>query len=282
MNQLNLNLSCEFFPTATVQGAEKLKIVRERLNQHLKLNYFSITYGAGGSNQDRSLALIEKICAEKVIPAIAHLTCVGAKKQDLLSLLQHYQNLGVYGIMALRGDLPSGDVWGGDLKTAADLVALIKENFPNFKIKVAAYPEKHPKASTLSEDLKVLKEKADLGADEAVSQYFFNPEAFLYFRDEAIKMGINIPLTAGIMPIMNFRQLASFSDNCGADLPRWIRNKLAEYENDQPSLWDFGNEVVAKICQRLISEGVNNLHFYSMNKAEPILAVARQLGWING
>lgn len=276
-----VRVSCEFFPTATPQGAENLAQVRRDLAV-LHCEYYSVTYGAGGSTQDRTLQLVQRICEEKNAPPVMpHLTCVSATRAMLEELLDIYQNLGITRLMALRGDMPAGSYYQGELQDAAELVQLVREKWgERAHIAIAAYPEKHPRAKTPADDLAHFKRKCEAGANEAVTQYFFNPDAFLRFRDEAAASGITVPIVPGIMPITNYVQLARFSDACGAELPRWIRKRLEALQHDQQALLDFGLDVVSGLCARLIQEGVPALHFYSMNRSEALLNLGRRLGWI--
>lgn len=274
-------ISCEFFPTATEQGGENLAKVRRDLTV-FDCEYFSVTYGAGGSTQERTLKLVRRICEEDERPVMPHLTCISATYAELEALLDTYQLMGIKRLLALRGDVPPGSFYMGELDSAADLVQLVRKKWGDTAhIVVAAYPEKHPRAKTPRDDLEALKIKSEAGANEAVTQYFFNADAFLRFRDEACAMGIEIPLVPGIMPITNYRQLARFSDACGAELPRWIRKRLEAYEHDVEALQLFGTEVVASLCERLVKEGAPALHFYSMNRSQAILAIGRALSWID-
>lgn len=276
-----LTISCEFFPTNTNQGAEKLKIVRDQLAD-FKPEYFSVTYGAGGSTQERTWDLVKQIHLENRIPVMPHLTCVSTDKNLIIKLLDDYYQLGIRKIMTLRGDMPSGTYYAGEVESVVDLIYLIRDRFgDDIDISVAAYPEIHPRAQNPNQDLNHFCKKMQAGANQAVTQYFFNVDAYLYFRDEVIKKGINQPIIAGIMPITNFHQLARFSDSCGADLPFWIRKRLQAFGDDLPSLQQFGHEVVVKICQSLIREGVEKLHFYSMNKAESVINIINDLGFAN-
>lgn len=275
-----LPISCEFFPTATPQGAENLAVVRRELAV-FDCEYYSVTYGAGGSTQERTLRLVERICQEGERPVMPHMTCVSATCEQIETLLDVYRTMGITRLLALRGDVPPGSYYLGELGSAAELVALIRRKWGDgAHIVVAAYPEKHPRARSPREDLEAFKIKCEAGANEAVTQYFFNADAYLRFRDEAVALGIAVPIVPGIMPITNYNQLALFSDSCGAELPRWIRNRLEAYQDDSESLIAFGTEVVAGLCERLVREGAPSLHFYSMNRAEAMLAVGRALGWI--
>ena len=272
-------LSCEFFPTATPEGAEKLAAVRRELS-YLQCEYYSVTYGAGGSTRDRTMNLVARLVAENGPPVMPHLTCVASTEAEIRALLDEYQQLGIYRLMALRGDMPSGAFENAGFSTAKHLVAYVRELWgEKARIFVAAYPEVHPRAHTPAEDLRAFHEKVQAGATDAVTQYFFNVEAFLRFRDDALALGIDIPIVPGIMPISNFTQLSRFSDACGAEIPRWLRKRLEALQDDLPALCDYGADVVADICERLIAEGVPSLHFYSMNRADLIGALCARLGW---
>lgn len=274
-------ISCEFFPTATPQGGENLAAVRRDLAV-FNCEYYSVTYGAGGSTQERTLQLVQRICKENERPVMPHMTCVSATRKEIEALLDVYQELGINRLLTLRGDAPPGSDYLGELGSAAELIGLVRQKWGDKAyIVIAAYPEKHPRARTSRDDLDAFKMKCDAGANEAVTQYFFNADAFLHFRDEVATMGIGIPIVPGIMPITNYIQLARFSDNCGAELPRWIRNRLEIYQDDTETLLDFGTDVIAALCERLVREGVPALHFYSMNRSEAILAIGRKLRWID-
>ena len=272
-------LSCEFFPTATPEGAEKLAAVRREL-AYLQCEYYSVTYGAGGSTRDRTMNLVARLVAENGPPVMPHLTCVASSEADIRSLLDDYRALGIYRLMALRGDMPSGAFENAGFTTAEQLVAYVRELWGNnARIFVAAYPEVHPRAHTPAADLRAFRDKVAAGATDAVTQYFYNVEAFLRFRDDALALGIDIPIVPGIMPISTFNQLSRFSDACGAEIPRWLRKRLETLQDDLPALCDYGADVVAGICERLIAEGVPSLHFYSMNRADLIGALCARLGW---
>ena len=272
-------LSCEFFPTATPEGAEKLAAVRREL-AYLQCEYYSVTYGAGGSTRDRTMNLVARLVAENGPPVMPHLTCVASSEADIRSLLDDYRALGIYRLMALRGDMPSGAFENAGFTTAQQLVAYVRELWGNnARIFVAAYPEVHPRAHTPAADLQAFRDKVAAGATDAVTQYFYNVEAFLRFRDEALALGIDVPIVPGIMPISNFNQLSRFSDACGAEIPRWLRKRLEALQDDLPALCDYGADVVAGICERLIAEGVPALHFHSMNRADLIGELCKRLGW---
>lgn len=276
---MSIALSCEFFPPKSDEGAVKLMGVAGQFAQALAPEYFSVTYGAGGSTQERSFATVRAIQQESGVPAAPHLSCIGSTREGIATLLDDYRALGIRRIVALRGDLPSGMRDPGDFRYASELVAFIREHSgAHFHIEVAAYPEFHPQALNAEADLRHFKEKVDAGADGAITQYFYSIEAYSRFVDDCTRRGLTIPIVPGIMPISNYTQLARFSDACGADLPRWLRKRLEAYGDDLPSLRAFGHEVVAALCVRLIEEGAPALHFYTMNQAEPTLALCRDAG----
>ena len=276
---MSIALSCEFFPPKSDEGAAKLMGVAGQFAQALAPEYFSVTYGAGGSTQERSFATVRAIQHESGVPAAPHLSCIGSTREGIAALLDDYRALGIRRIVALRGDLPSGMRDPGDFRYASELVAFIREHSgAHFHIEVAAYPEFHPQALNAEADLRHFKEKVDAGADGAITQYFYSIEAYSRFVEDCTRLGLTIPIVPGIMPISNYTQLARFSDACGADLPRWLRKRLEAYGDDLPSLRAFGHEVVAALCVRLIEEGAPALHFYTMNQAEPTLALCRDAG----
>ncbi|MBM3408595.1 MAG: methylenetetrahydrofolate reductase [NAD(P)H] [Betaproteobacteria bacterium] len=270
-------VSFEFFPPNTTEGEARLRGVHQRLAQ-AKPEYFSVTYGAGGATRDKTLRTVLEIVAagSKVAP---HLSCIGATRESVDELLALYRSQGIRKLVALRGDLPSGMVDTGDFRFAVDLVRHIRATTGDwFGIAVAAYPEVHPQASSAQADLEALVAKVGAGADTAITQYFYNVDAFLWFRDAAVAAGVCAPIVPGIMPIGNYRQLTRFSDACGAEIPRWIRQRLAQYGEDLQAIRAFGHEVVAAQCRRLVAEGVDALHFYTMNQAEPTLELLAASG----
>lgn len=270
-------ISFEFFPPKTDVGAEKLRAVHQELQQ-LNPEFFSITYGAGGSTRERTLAAIDDFNG-KGTPVAPHLSCIGDDKARIAELLDLYKAKGIDRIVALRGDLPSGQVGLGELPYAQDLVRFIREHSgDHFHIEVAAYPEMHPQSEAFDQDIKRFVEKANAGADAAITQLFFNPDAYFYFLDRVEKSGVNIPIAPGIMPITNASSLIRFADSTGADIPRWIRKQLASYGDDSKSIQAFGHEVVFKLCERLIAGGAPSLHFYSMNQTEPTRQLVIDLG----
>jgi methylenetetrahydrofolate reductase (NADPH) len=271
------SFSFELFPPQTPEGLEKLRVTRSQLAQ-LHPAYFSVTYGAGGSTRDRTLGVVAELQAEgqKVAP---HLSCVAATRASTAEMLERYRASGIDRIVALRGDLPSGMVEIGEFRYASDLVAFIRERFGDaFHIEVAAYPEYHPQARSAEDDLRNFERKVKAGADAAITQYFFNADAYYYFRDQCEALGISIPIVPGIMPISRFTQLARFSDACGAEIPRWIRRKLEGFGDDAASIRAFGLDVVTRLCDDLLRNGAPGLHFYTLNQAGAVTTIWQRLG----
>lgn len=274
----NIPISFEFFPPNTPTGVEKLRATRASL-QAFKPEFFSVTYGAGGAAQAKTMNTVLEMKAEGLSVA-PHISCIGSTRDSIEQLLAQYHQAGINRIVALRGDLPSGSGLGhgGQFQYAADLVRFVREKFNNdFSIEVAAYPEKHPQSESPQNDLKAFVNKANAGADAAITQYFFNPDAYFRFRDEAVKAGVSIPIMPGIMPITNYTQLARFSDACGAEIPRWIRQRLAGFGDDTDSVKAFGHEVVTNLCETLVAGGVPGLHFYTLNQPAPTIALCEAL-----
>ncbi|MDQ2820426.1 MAG: methylenetetrahydrofolate reductase [NAD(P)H] [Pseudomonadota bacterium] len=270
------NFSIEFYPPKTVEGADKLRIARGKLAQ-LNPKYFSVTFGAGGSTQQGTLDTVLDIQAEGH-DAAPHLSCVGGTRASVRAILQEFQQKGIKRLVALRGDLPSGYGGAGELRYANELVEFIRaETGDWFHIEVAAYPEVHPQARSPQDDLQNFARKVQAGADAAITQYFYNADAYFQFRDAARKLGVDVPIVAGIMPITNYTQLLRFSDMCGAEIPRWVRLKLASFGDDSASIKAFGVDVVTALCERLLAGGAPGLHFYSMNQAVPTMAVWERL-----
>jgi methylenetetrahydrofolate reductase (NADPH) len=262
--------SIEFFPPKTPEGAEKLRVTRAKLAE-LRPAYFSVTFGAGGSTQQGTHDTVLEIKREGHLVA-PHLSCVGRSRDDLRAMLTEYKSQGIRRLVALRGDLPSGygavDFSSGEFRYASELVEFIRaETGGWFHIEVAAYPEVHPQAKSPQDDLQNLVRKVRAGADAAITQYFYNTDAYFRFVDDARKAGIDVPIVAGVMPITNYSQLSRFSDMCGAEIPRWIRLKLASFGDDSASIRAFGLDVVTSLCERLLAGGAPGLHFYSLNQA---------------
>jgi len=264
--------SVEFFPPKTEKGVENWRAALQELAR-MEPAFYSVTFGAGGSTREGTFETIKAIQSTGADGA-PHISCIGATVDSVLSLLHAYKAIGVKRVVALRGDLPSGMVERGDFRYASDLVAFIRaETGDDFVIEVAAYPEYHPESPSAAADIDNFKRKIDAGADSALTQYFYNPDAYFSFVDKARNLGVNVPIVPGIMPITNYKQLARFSDNCGAEIPRWIRKRLEDLQDDLPSLRDFGLDVVTHLCETLLQDGAPGLHFYTLNRAEPTLAI---------
>jgi methylenetetrahydrofolate reductase (NADPH) len=274
------NFSIEFFPPKTPEGVDKLRIARAKLAA-LNPTYFSVTFGAGGTTQQGTLDTVLEIRAEG-LEAAPHLSCVGGNAESIRAVLRQYQAKDIRRVVALRGDLPSGYGLGaqlpGSFRYANELVEFIrKETGDWFRIEVAAYPEMHPQARSPQEDLTNFVRKIKAGADAAITQYFYNADAYFQFVDAATKLGVNVPIVAGIMPITNYTQLMRFSEMCGAEIPRWVRLKLASFGDDSVSIKAFGLDVVTELCERLLEGGAPGLHFYSMNQAVATTAIWQRL-----
>ncbi|OGI58018.1 MAG: methylenetetrahydrofolate reductase [NAD(P)H] [Candidatus Muproteobacteria bacterium RBG_19FT_COMBO_61_10] len=271
------SFSFEFFPPKTEEGRANLRTTTQQLAQ-LKPRFFSVTFGAGGSTRDGTYDAVHDIQAQGQTAA-PHLSCVGSTRQNVRDILNGYKALGIRHLVALRGDLPSGTVSPGELRHANELVEFIRaETGDWFHIEVAAYPEMHPQAKNMEQDLLNFKRKVDAGADSAMTQYFYNADAYFRFVDDCEALGIRIPIVPGVMPITNYKQLARFSDACGAEIPRWIRKRLEGYGDDLDAIRAFGLEVTTDLCDRLLSAGSPGLHFYTMNRAGPTALVWERLG----
>ena len=269
-------LSIEFFPPQTPEGVDKLRAARARLAT-LGPEFFSVTFGAGGSTRERTFSVVKEI-ADEGHEAAPHLSCIGATRENIREILADYIGAGIRRIVALRGDLPSGMAETGEFRHADELVGFIrKETGEHFHIEVAAYPEWHPQARTPADDLTAFAGKARAGADSAITQYFYNADAYFHFVDATRGLGIDIPIVPGIMPIGAFSRLARFSDACGAELPRWMRRKFESFGDDTESIRAFGLDIVTDLCARLLAGGAPSLHFYSMNQSEPTLEICRRL-----
>ena len=278
MADQRLPVSLEFFPPKTPEGAEKLRAVRQKLYA-LRPEFCSVTFGAGGSTQAGTFATVSEILAEGV-SAASHFSCVGATKATVRSQLAELKAMGVQRLVALRGDLPSGYGLGGEFQYASDLVAFIRAETGNdFHIEVAAYPEVHPQAKSPQSDLQAFAAKVRAGADSAITQYFYNADAYFRFVEEADALGLSVPVVPGIMPITSSTQLMRFSDACGAEIPRWIRLRLQSFGDDTASIKDFGLDVVANLCEQLVAGGAPSIHFYTMNQSVATLSVCERLGW---
>lgn len=269
--------SFEFFPPNTPVGVEKLRATTRQLAQ-LEPKFFSVTFGAGGSTRDRTLGTVLDIRAQGYAAA-PHISCIASTRDSIREMLLRYKDHGIKHLVALRGDLPSGLAAPGELHYANELVEFIRKEFGNhFVIEVAAYPEYHPQAKSAQEDLLNFKRKVEAGADSAITQYFYNADSYYHFVDECEAMGLNIPIVPGIMPIGKFPQLARFSDACGAEIPRWIRNKLEGYGDDTASIRAFGLDVVTALCDKLLQSGAPGLHFYTLNQAGLTTTIWQRLG----
>lgn len=269
--------SFEFFPPQTPEGMEKLRVTRIQLAQ-FNPKFFSVTFGAGGSTRERTLETVLEIQAEGY-PVAPHLSCIGSTRENIRSILEKYHSHGISRIVALRGDLPSGMAQAGEFRYANELVAFIRKEFGDtFWIEVAAYPEYHPQARSALEDFTNFKRKVEAGANAAITQFFYNVDAYLHFVEMCEAADLNIPIVPGIMPISKFSQLARFSDGCGAEIPRWIRRKLESFGDDIPSIQAFGLDVVTALCARLLEAGAPGLHFYTLNSAVLPTKIWQRLG----
>jgi methylenetetrahydrofolate reductase (NADPH) len=269
--------SFEFFPPKSEEAAETLAVVRDRLVE-LDPRFFSVTFGAGGSTQAKTFETVLDIQKETSVRAAPHLSCVGSTRENIRSLLNQYKANDINQIVALRGDIPSGMRDAGEFGYANELVEFIREETgDHFHIEVAAYPEFHPQAANATADLQNFKRKVEAGADSAITQYFYNADSYFQFVESCEKLGLDLPVVPGIMPVMNYTQLARFSDMCGAELPRWMRKRLEAYGDDRDSIRAFGQEVVTKLCERLLEQGAPGLHFYTMNQSKAILAICENL-----
>lgn len=274
---MNKEISIEFFPPQTPEGVDKLRSVRAEL---AKLNpaFFSVTYGAGGSTRERTFSVVKEIAAEG-FDAAPHLSCIGSTRDSIREILGEYKAAGIRRTVALRGDLPSGMAETGEFRYANELVEFIRaETGDWFSIEVGAYPEWHPQAKSPKDDLEAFARKVKAGANSAITQYFYNADAYFHFVDAARALGVDVPIIPGIMPIVGFTKLARFSDACGADIPRWMRKKFESFGDDTDSIRAFGLDVVSELCERLLSGGAPGLHFYSMNQSVLTREICRRLG----
>jgi methylenetetrahydrofolate reductase (NADPH) len=273
----NISYSFEFFPPKTADGIANLRLARAELAKY-NPEFFSVTFGAGGSTRDRTMDAVFEIQAEGYAAA-PHISCISSSKEEIRELLKAYQAKGIKRLVTLRGDVPSGEVSAGDFKYANELVTFIRQETGDwFHIEVAAYPEFHPESISASKDLANFKRKIDAGANSAITQYFYNTDAYFRFLEACEQHGIHVPIVPGVMPIYNFTQLARFSNVCGAEIPRWLRLRLESYGDDIASLREFGVDVVTELCQKLINAGVKNMHFYTLNQAKTITKIIDNLG----
>jgi methylenetetrahydrofolate reductase (NADPH) len=274
---LRRTFSFEFFPPNTLEGQQNLRETTRQLAQ-LKPEFFSVTFGAGGSTRERTLGTVLDIRAQGYAAA-PHISCIASTTASVREMLQRYRDSGIRHVVALRGDLPSGLAAAGEFRYANELVAFIRKEFGDqFAIEVAAYPEYHPQARNAQEDFLNFKRKVEAGANAAITQYFYNPASYYHFVDQCEAMGLTIPIVPGIMPIGRFSQLARFSDACGAEIPRWIRKKLEGYGDDTASIRAFGLDVVTALCDELLKNGAPGLHFYTLNQAGLTTAIWQRLG----
>lgn len=277
LHNYNAELSFEFFPPRTEQSLLNLDQTAQALAA-LNPAFFSVTFGAGGSTQTLTLETVQRLRALTHIASAPHISCIASTRKNILELLHLYQAQNIKRLVVLRGDLPSGMVEPGEFRYANELVTFIREQTGDyFHIDVAAYPEFHPQAENAKRDLENFKRKVESGANSVITQYFYNPDGYFRFIESCQKMGINIPIVPGIMPITNYKQLARFSDGCGAEIPRWIRKRLAVFDKEKDSLFDFGADVVSELCQHLLQGGAPGLHFYTLNKAEASLAILKKI-----
>ena len=278
MSVVSRDFSLEFFPPKTDEGREKLRAVRAELVSAIAPAYISVTFGAGGSTQEGTFDAVKEI-QDSGTAAAPHLSCIGSTKDSIRALLTRYQAAGISRIVALRGDMPSGMRDAGELHYANELVAFIRqETGDHFHIEVAAYPEFHPQATSAQADLNHFADKVNAGANGALTQYFYNADAYFRFLEDAQALNIAVPIIPGIMPITNYKNLARFSDACGAEIPRWIRQRLEGFGEDLESVRAFGLDVVSELCQTLLDGGAPGLHFYTMNQSGPTLALWENLG----
>lgn len=269
-------ISIEFFPPQTPEGVDKLRTTRAKLAE-LKPEFFSVTYGAGGSTPERTFAIVREIAAEG-LSAAPHLSCIGSTRESIRAILDEYKAENIGRIVALRGDLPSGTGDAGEFRYANELVEFIRtETGDTFSIEVAAYPEWHPQARSPEDDLAAFVKKVKAGANSAITQYFYNADAYFHFVDAVRRQGVDIPIVPGIMPISGFSKLARFSDACGAEIPRWMRKKFEGFGDDADSIKAFGLDVVTELCDKLLAGGAPGLHFYCMNQAALTTEICKRL-----
>lgn len=272
--KLKQQFSCEFFPPKTDKGMENLFNTAEILKKEIDPEFFSVTFGAGGSTRENTFNAVTKIKTSTGCDVAPHLSCIGSSKQQLTEILDDYQQQGITRIVTLRGDMPSGTVSQSDFNYASELVTFIRDSYAKqFHLEVAAYPEVHPQAENAQKDLNNFIRKVKAGADSAITQYFYNVDSYFYFIDSCEKAGLDIPIVPGIMPITNFSNLARFSAMCGAEIPQWLMRKLEAYGDDSQSIKDFGAEFVSSMCEKLLAMGAPGLHFYSMNQSEATLKI---------
>ncbi len=269
--------SFEFFPPKTPEAVGKLQTTQERLAE-LKPDFFSVTFGAGGSTRERTFETVMDIYHKTGIDGVPHISCIGSTTEEIQDVLNSYMDEGIKKVVALRGDLPSGSIGTGSLRYASELVELIRrETGDHFHIEVAAYPEFHPQALSAQKDIENFKRKIDAGADAAITQYFYNPDAYYRYIDSCEKLGIDIPIVPGVMPIVTCTQLCRFSDACGAEIPRWILKRLQEFGDDRKAIREFGIDVTTELCDHLLSKGAPGIHFYTMNQSTAVETIWNNL-----
>ena len=270
--------SLEFFPPKSEEAEANLRRCLERLAP-LSPRFCSVTFGAAGSTREKTFETVVEMQDRFGLEACPHISCVASTRENIREILHAYKNHGTHRTVALRGDMPSGMLSAGEFRYANELVEFIRaETGEHFHIEVAAYPEMHPQAPNMDADLRNFKRKVEAGADSAITQYFFNPEAYFRFIGDCEKLGIDIPIVPGIMPITNYAQISRFSEMCGADIPRWMRKRLEVFGDDRASIRAFGLEVVSDLCRRLLEQGAPGLHFYTLNQSEAVLGIWRNLG----
>ncbi len=276
--QYKPKFSFEFYPPKTPEAIGKLQTTQTELAK-LNPDFFSVTFGAGGSTRDMTFETVMDISAKTGIEAAPHVSCIGSQSDEIKDILDKYVESGIKRIVALRGDLPSGSVGYGQFRYANELVEFIrKETGDHFHIEVAAYPEFHPQSSNPQTDIENFKKKIDAGANGAITQYFYNPFAYYRFINDCEKLGVNVPIVAGVMPIVTCTQLLRFSDACGAEIPRWILKRLQEFGDDRVSIRQFGIDVTTELCEQLLTNGAPGLHFYTMNQSAASVAIWKNLG----
>ncbi len=269
--------SFEFFPPKTPEAVGKLQTTQERLAE-LKPDFFSVTFGAGGSTRERTFETVMDIYHKTGIDGVPHISCIGSTMEEIQDVLNTYMDEGIKKVVALRGDLPSGSIGTGSLRYASELVELIRrETGDHFHIEVAAYPEFHPQALSAQKDIENFKRKIDAGANAAITQYFYNPDAYYRYIDSCEKLGIDIPIVPGVMPIVTCTQLCRFSDACGAEIPRWILKRLQEFGDDRKAIREFGIDVTTELCDHLLSKGAPGIHFYTMNQSTAVETIWNNL-----
>lgn len=276
-NKFTKKFSFEFFPPKTPEAVGKLQTTQEHLAR-LKPDFFSVTFGAGGSTRERTFETVMDIYQKTGIDGVPHVSCIGSTAEEIQNVLKTYMEAGINKVVALRGDLPSGSIGGGPLRYASELVEFIrKETGDHFHIEVAAYPEFHPQALSAQKDIENFKHKIDVGADAGITQYFYNPDAYYRFIDSCEKMGMDVPIVPGIMPIVTCTQLCRFSDACGAEIPRWILKRLQEFGDDRKAIREFGIDVTTELCDHLLSNGAPGIHFYTMNQSTAVETIWNNL-----